>query len=61
LKRGLERKVEPSLMVKKDGMILELPSLRVKRDGVIFEKSSFYLKILQMSAMKVCFQIAECS
>ena len=48
-------------MVKKDGMILELPSLRVKKDGVIFEKSSFYLKILQMSAMKVCFQIAECS
>ena len=31
--RGLVRKVEPSLMVKKDGMILELPSLRVSKDG----------------------------
>ena len=27
-----------SLMVKKDGMILELPSLMVKKDGMILEK-----------------------
>ena len=33
LKRGLVRKVEPSLMVKKDGMILELPSLMVRKVG----------------------------
>ena len=26
-----------------------------------FRKLSLWLKILQMSAMKVCFQIAECS
>ena len=32
------RKVEPSLMVKKDGMILEHPSLMVKKDGMILEK-----------------------
>ena len=32
-KRGLVRKVEPSLMVKKDGMILEHPSLTVRKDG----------------------------
>ena len=28
------RKVEPSLMVKKDGMILELPSLTVRKVSV---------------------------
>ena len=30
--------MEPSLRVKKDGMILETPSLRVKKDGLVFEK-----------------------
>ena len=29
--------------------------------GIGFRKNSLWLKILQMSAMKVCFQIAECS
>ena len=28
---------KPSLMVKKDGMILELPSLMVKKDEMILE------------------------
>ena len=31
------RKVEPSLMVKKDGMILEHLSLTVRKDGMILE------------------------
>ena len=31
------RKVEPSLMVKKDGMILELPSLRVRKVSVPYK------------------------
>lgn len=30
--------MEPSLIVKKDGMILETPSLRVKKDGLVFEE-----------------------
>ena len=34
---------------------------KVRKDGVILEKNSLWLKILQMSAKKVCFQIAECS
>ena len=33
--------MEPSLIVKKDGMILETPSLRVKKDGLVFEKILF--------------------
>ena len=33
------RDVEPSLMVKKDGMILEHPSLRVRKDGMILEEN----------------------
>ena len=55
------RKVEPSLMVKKDGMILENSFFKGKEGRVGFRKNSFRLKILQMSAMKVYFQIAECS
>ena len=36
------RKVEPSLMVKKDGMILEkTPSLTVRKDGEVFENLIF--------------------
>jgi hypothetical protein len=35
--------------------------LKGKEGRVGFRKNSFWLKILQMSAMKVCFQIAECS
>ena len=35
--------------------------LNGKEGRVGFRKISFWLKILQMSAMKVCFQIAECS
>ena len=58
-KRGLGRKW--SSPCRRDGEVEKSPSLRVKRDGVIFEKLSFWLKILQMSAMKTRFQIAECS
>ncbi|WP_228117448.1 hypothetical protein, partial [Segatella copri] len=35
--------------------------LKGKEGRVGFRKNSLWLKILQMSAMKVCFQIAECS
>ena len=34
--------------------------LKGKEGRVGFRKNSLWLKILQMSAMKVCFQIAEC-
>ena len=35
--------------------------LKGKEGRVGFRKNFLWLKILQMSAMKVCFQIAECS
>ena len=42
--RRPRREVEPSLMVKKDGMILEHPSLMVKKDGMILELPSLMVK-----------------
>ena len=42
--RRPRREVEPSLMVKKDGMILEHPSLMVKKDGMILEHPSLMVK-----------------
>ena len=38
--RGLVRDVEPSLMVKKDGMILETPSLTVRKPCRFSKKAS---------------------
>ena len=50
--RRPRREVEPSLMVKKDGMILELPSLMIKKYGYVFEKNLFSKESLRISKTK---------
>ena len=51
------RKVEPSLMVKKDGMILELPSLMVKKVSVPYKGNRKDLKTIEGRFSKDSFRI----